>query len=113
MAVPYVNNIVINAGSDFSQPYTIYSTLDFPINLAGYSAASMMRKHAESSVVVANFDVTFVDRFAGEIQISLGSSITKNIKEGRYVYDIMMIDSKGSKSIAIEGMVLVRTGIST
>ena len=57
MAV-YVNNIVIDSGTEFYQEMTILdSTGDNPINLTGYAATSMMRKHSQSSTKTADFVV--------------------------------------------------------
>lgn len=112
MAV-YVNNIVINAGETFSQPLTILSSGGTPLNITGYAASSMIRKHAESNTKTADFTVGITSAAKGIITISLGSSITSTIKEGRYVYDVLLTDTSNLKSIVVEGMVLVRTGISS
>ena len=61
----------------------------------------------------ADFIVSFTDRTNGMIQISLASSITNQIKPGRYLYDILMTDNAGFKKIVTEGSVSVRPGIST
>ena len=115
MAAVYVNNITINAGEDFSQELTI--SADKPVagvlNLVGYAGSSMIRKHASSSKVVAGFGVSFVNRSSGLMRLSLGSSITSTLKEGRYVYDVVLINNAGLKSMIVEGMVLIRTGITT
>ena len=109
----YVNNITINAGETFSLPLTLTNTDGLALNLTGYGISSYIRKHPESSVVVAGFGVSFTDRTAGEINISLASTITETISEGRYVYDMMAISGAGIKSIVLEGNVLVRAGMTT
>jgi hypothetical protein len=54
----------------------------------------------------ADFNTTFT------VKTSAGSSITRGLSEGRYLYDINV--SSGSTFFKIiEGNVLVRTGIST
>lgn len=113
MAV-YVNNIVINSGADFSQPLTILDSLgNSPLDLTGYAATSMMRKHANSNTKTANFTVGITSAVEGLITISLASTVTSEIKEGRYVYDVMLTSAADVKSIVVEGMALVRTGISS
>ena len=48
----------------------------------------------------------------GKITLSMGSTVTRSLAEGRYLYDINV--SSGSTFFkVIEGNVLVRTGIST
>lgn len=109
----YVNNITINAGETFSQPLTILNSSGSAVNLTGYAASSMMRKHAESTTKTADFTVGITSAASGLITLSLSSAITAGIKEGRYVYDVLLTDSANLKSIVVEGMVLVRTGITT
>lgn len=112
MAV-YVNNLVINSGEDFSQEITFETPIDEIINLTGYSALSYIRKHPESSKIVAGFGVSFFNPSSGKIRLSLGSTITSSIPEGRYVYDVLITKTNGSKQIVLEGMVNVRSGVSS
>ena len=109
----YVNNIVINAGEDFSQTLTLTNSLGVAIDLTGYAASSYVRKHPESSTVVAGFGISFINRPSGLITLSLGSSITQDISEGRYVYDMVTTTGAGVKTVVLEGNVLVRAGITT
>jgi hypothetical protein len=43
----------------------------------------------------------------------MASTITSTIKAGRYVYDLLLIRPNTTKTVAVEGTVLVRSGIST
>jgi len=113
MSAPYVSNLIIDKGTDFSQKIYIKSYNNLPINLVGYAASSSIRKHPDSINKTADFIVSFTDRTKGMIQISLASSITNQIKPGRYLYDILMTDNAGLKKIVTEGSVSVRPGIST
>ena len=86
---------------------------DTALNLTGYAVTSMMRKHAESSTLSAQFVVGITSAADGEIVLSLASTITAALKEGRYVYDVMLTSDTNSKSIAVEGTALVRVGITS
>lgn len=108
----YVRNLVINTGSDFSETLELTKSGGNPVNLTGFGASCYMRKTPESSSYVG-FGVSFIDRPTGVIKISMASTITSNIKSGRYVYDLMLIRPNGIREIAVEGNVLVRGGIST
>lgn len=110
MAV-YVNNLTINAGTDFTQTFDLYDNQGNPINLANYSALSKLRKHAGSSTSVS-FTVSFVDRSKGKIKLFIPSWITSNLKTGKYVYDVLLTKPTGSKSIIIEGTINARGSIS-
>ena len=109
MAAVYVSNIVINAGSDFNQIYNLESSSsNSPLDLTGYTIRSQMRKHSTSSNYF-NFNTSIINVLSGTINIGLTSSITINIKPGRYIYDIIV--SKNSITTrVIEGMALVREG---
>jgi hypothetical protein len=109
----YVRNFIINQGSDFSQSLNIETTEDIPISLSGYGISSYIRKHSESKNIVAGFGISFSNPSAGKLTLSLGSTITTNIKEGRYVYDVVFKNNvTGKKSIIMEGMIFVRSGIT-
>jgi hypothetical protein len=115
MAV-YVSNIVIDQGFDFS---TIFGLEDArtnsALNITGYAATSQLRKSPSSSTSVS-FASTIVDPLVGAIQISLTDDQTLNLKPGRYVYDVMLeyggVGSGGKKYKAVEGMALVRAGVT-
>lgn len=114
MAAVYVSNLVINGGTDFTQTFTLESSdsgSDF--NLTGYRADALMRKHSGSSTSTV-FATSIPDATGGNIQISLGSSITSSLKPGRYVYDVVVTSNNGSgtKTRVIEGMALVREGVT-
>jgi hypothetical protein len=109
----YVNNIVIDAGETFSQPLTLTNSLGSEIDLTGYGVSSYIRKHPESSTKTAEFTVGITSATEGKILISLASTITQDLSEGRYVYDMVTTTSAGVKSVVLEGNVLVRAGITT
>tara|TARA_Y100000591_G_scaffold59919_1_gene48351 strand:- start:282 stop:488 length:207 start_codon:yes stop_codon:yes gene_type:complete len=66
----------------------------------------------KSAIGTANtFGVT-LGTTDGKITLSMGSTQTRSLAEGRYLYDVNV--SSGSTFFkVIEGNVLVRTGIST
>ena len=111
MAV-YVNNITINTGEYFSRDFYLDNIDGTPLNLVGYAGSSYIRKHPESLNPTAKFNLSFVDRANGRIRVSLASSITADIKPGRYVYDVLFVDNTTKKSIVIEGNILATEDIS-
>ncbi len=113
MAAVYVNNLVINAGSDFSQTFTLEETESNSfLNLTDYQVNSQMRKWSGSFNAITFTAFVEFPSTNGRINISLTSEQTKNIKPGRYVYDVIITDSFGQKNKVIEGMVLVREGVT-
>jgi hypothetical protein len=114
MAAVYVNNIVIDTGSNFIQSFDLESAdTNSALNLTGYTANSQMRKYSGSSTAV-NFSVSIsLPETLGRIIISLGSTETVNLKPGRYVYDILITETATSKKTrVVEGMALVREGVT-
>jgi hypothetical protein len=112
MAAVYVNNLVINSGSDFSQSFALEGINNSPLNLTGYQVNAQMRKWAGSSTSITFTTSIEFPSTVGKILISLSSEETLDIKPGRYVYDVLITDSFGQKNKVIEGMVLVREGVT-
>lgn len=111
MAV-YVTNLVVNAGVDFEQVFTLEDVnSNSVLNLAGYSVKSQMRKHA-AAVGVTTFNSTIHNASAGQIKIGLTTTSTSSLKPGRYVYDVVLTDPENIMSRVVEGMVLVREGVT-
>ena len=113
MAAVYVNNLVINSGSDFSQSFTLEGSDDnSPFNLTDYEVDAQMRKWSGSSTAITFETSLEFPSTSGKILISLSSADTVNIRPGRYVYDVIITDSFGIKNRVIEGMVLLREGVT-
>ena len=108
-AVPL--NLTLEQGTDFNANFTVRNKDLTPLNLLGYTASSQMRKHYTATRSY-QFDVTFIDRVKGKISISMSDAITSTIPEGRYVYDIFIESSNGTKTKVIAGMILVHPGVS-
>ena len=107
MAV-YVVNLVIDQGVDFNQTFNLEnSTSNSALNLTNYTGSAQLRKHASSSKSYT-FTVAFPDRTGGAVKISMTDQITKRIKPGRYIYDVILTDGDGVKERVVEGSVLVR-----
>lgn len=112
MASVYVNNLVINAGSDFTQSFTLEgSSSNSAFNLSGYTITAFMRKWAGSTSYV-QFSASAPSPTLGKIILSLTSNQTSNLKPGRYVYDVVIEDGENKKTRVVEGMVLVREGVT-
>lgn len=113
MAAVYVNNLVINAGADFTQTFTLEATdTNSVLNLTGYTVSSKMRKWSGSSTATTFTTSIIAPPTAGQISIALTSGQTQNLKSGRYVYDVVITDGSNTKYRVIEGMVLVREGVT-
>lgn len=111
MSAVYVNNLVINAGCDFTQTFTLQGVdTNSSFDLTNYTVESFMRKWSGSSSYVEFSANIIFPASSGKITLSLDSTETSSIKPGRYIYDIVITDNIGTKSRVVEGMVLVREG---
>lgn len=112
MAASYVCNLVINTYTDFTQNFYLDSdATNSSLDMSNYQVASQIRKHAGSSKFVG-FAASIVDPLAGHIRVGLTSTQTSELKPGRYLYDVIITDPNGKISKAVEGMVLVKEGIT-
>lgn len=111
MAAVYVNNLIINSGSDFSQSFTLEGNdSNSSFDLTNYTVSSQMRKWAGSSSYTAFTAEVIAPSSEGQLLLSLTSTQTKQLKPGRYIYDVVITDNYGVKNRVIEGNVLVREG---
>ena len=126
--VAYGVNLTINTGSDLDADYTVVGTsgtaFDFSSDNAvaigtaavtDWTGSAQLAKSiaiGSSQHAVATFDVGFTSAKGGEFRLSLGSTATRNLTEGRYVYDVL-VSSGASIYRIVSGDVMVVGGISS
>lgn len=110
MSASYVANLVINQNADFSEIFNLEDpNSNSALNLTGYSVFSQMKKHSSSSSHVS-LNATIYNAPLGQVRVGLTTTQTENLKPGRYIYDVIVINTSGVTSRLIEGMVLVKEG---
>ena len=82
------------------------------INVSGYTVRSQMRRSYYSANATASIVCSVTDAANGEITMSLASSNTSNIKAGRYLFDLETIDTGGTVSRVLEGIITVTPEIT-
>ena len=109
----YAKNLNVNAGETFSEDLTILSADGTGVvDLTGFTAQSQIRKTA-ASYQFADIQVGITSASQGQVNISIASSITQFFRGGRHMWDLLLVRPSGFKFIAVEGMALIRTGITT
>lgn len=109
----YVSNIVINTGVDFSQIFTLEDgNSNSALNLTDYQVKAQMRKHPTSSGVTT-FTASIYSAANGQIEIGLSTTSTASLKEGRYMYDVVMTDTMDKMTRVIEGSAMVTKGVTS
>ena len=81
-------------------------TIDFKTPFKRISILDSIKEHT-------GIDVSITNTSRGEVTVSIANTITKELKEGRYVWDLMLIRPNNTKTIAVEGTALVTVGISS
>jgi hypothetical protein len=105
MAV-YAVNFILDKGTDFEEEINLSEDDGSPLNLVGYIAAAKIRKYPTSPKYTP-FVITFIDREEGRLKISLSSSQTSGLQEGRNYYDLLLTDGTGKVKKVIEGNIIV------
>ena len=89
--VPVASNLTIYGGTDFSAIFTIVDTSDAAFTLysdsAAWTGSSQVQKGAgvAATTTPAGTFVVGVDTSAGKISLSMGSTDTSSLAQGRYL----------------------------
>ena len=116
--VPVASNLTIYGGTDFSAIFTIVDTSDAAFYLysdsASWTGSSQVQKGAgvAATTTPAGTFVVGVDTSAGKISLSMGSTDTSSLAQGRYLYNVL-VGTGASIYNMIDGNIRVYTGISS
>lgn len=113
--VPKAANLTIYTGSDFSAIFNVVGLSNSPFNFENWTGSSQMQKSAgigATTVPTATFTVGFTSAAGGKVKISLGSTATRNLQEGRYIYNLLVSSGSTIYSL-VNGNILVIPGISS
>ena len=106
-----ISNIFIDQGATFTTTVTVTDANGDAVNLSGYSVAAQIRKTFLSSSATA-FTATISNASSGEITISLSPTQTTSLEAGRFVYDVLITASGGTKTRVVEGQVTVNPSVT-
>jgi|TARA_R110000744_G_scaffold89179_4_gene173514 hypothetical protein len=100
-------NIVLEQGASFSTDIDITDAAGARVDLTNYTANSQLRKHFSSTNATATFTCT-TGGTNGTVTMVLNYANTAAITDGRYVYDLTLLNtSANTKLRAVEGIVTV------
>ena len=106
-----ISNIFIDQGATFTTTVTVTDANGDAVNLSGYSVAAQIRKTFLSSTATA-FTASISNASSGEITISLSPTQTTALEAGRFVYDVLITASGGTKTRVVEGQVTVNPSVT-
>jgi len=113
--VPYGLNLTIYGGSDFSTNLNVLDTSNAAFNLTGYTGSAAISKSVAVGAtlgITTSFIVGLTSAFDGKMSISLGRTDTRNLNEGRYMYDVLVSSGSTVYSLA-NGNVYVYNPVSS
>lgn len=97
--------LYIDQGTNFNNVINITDDVtNAAVNISGYTAISQMRRSYYSANISANITCTITDASNGELTMSMTAANTANIKAGRYVFDLKVIDNDVTSRI-LEGII--------
>ena len=106
-----ISNIFIDQGATFTTTVTVTDSSGSAVNLSGYSVAAQIRKTFLSASATA-FTASISNASSGEITISLSPTQTAALEAGRFVYDVVITASGGTKTRVVQGQVTVNPSVT-
>ena len=108
----YTTNLIVYTGTDFEQSFSLADEGNKPLNLSGYTGYCYMKKHDSSLSNNNSFLVSFLDPTQGILKVSMGSTMTTQLKPGNYLYDIVLKDTQNKTKKIIEGNATIKRSIT-
>ena len=112
--VPYAVNLTIYGGSNFDTTFNVTDNSNSAFNFTSYSGSAAISKSVAVGAtlgITTSFTVGITSALGGKLQISLGSTATRDLEQGRYMYDVLV--SSGSTTYTlVNGNVMVVPAVS-
>ena len=107
MAV-FSTNLLIYKHTDYEQTFILEdSQSNSAKDLTGFTGSCKMQRTLNLGDLTA-FNLAFTNRSLGKVRITLTSTQTANIADGKYFYELMLTDPNGVVERVIEGIVIVK-----
>ena len=107
MAV-FSTNLIIYKHTDFEQTFILEdSQSNSAKDLTDFTGTCKMQRTLNLGSLT-EFNLAFTNRTLGKVRISLTSTQTANLPDGKYFYELMLTDPNGVVERVIEGIVIVK-----
>jgi hypothetical protein len=106
-----VQNFTINQGASFKFEFSLSNADGSPRDLSDSVVRAQLRKAFASRTSVA-FTVDLLDPEEGTIQLTMSPETTSTIRDGRYVYDVLLMPTDEEAIRVLEGIVVVLPGVT-
>ena len=112
--VPYSVNLMIFGGSNFNTTFNVTDNSNTAFNFTNYSGSAAISKSVSIGAtlgITKAFTVGITSAIGGKLEISLGSTATRDLVEGRYMYDVIVSSGSTVYTLA-NGNVMVVPAVS-
>ena len=107
MAV-FSTNLLIYKHTDFEKTFVLEdSQSNSAKDLTDFTGTCKMQRTLNLGSLTS-FNLAFTNRALGKVRISLTSTQTANIADGKYFYELMLTDPNDVVERVIEGVVIVK-----
>ena len=106
---PGTYNFTLQRRSDHSIPLLFKDSSNNAINLTGFTVAAQVWEETRTTKY-ADFSVTYTDRTAGSVKISLTDTQTATFTPEVLKYDVLLTNASGEKEYYLEGTIFVSEG---
>ena len=109
-----IANLSLDQGTTFSSDVTVKDANGNAFDLTGYTALARMAKGYSSTRTRTTITCTISgDATSGVVSMQLTADQTSQLEEGRYVYDLEILQTSSSTiTRVIEGIINVRPQVS-
>ncbi|AFX83637.1 phage tail protein [uncultured Mediterranean phage MEDS1 group] len=109
---PGIYNFTLQRRSDHTIPLIFKDSNNAAINLTGFTVAAQVWEQTRTTKY-ADFAVTYTDRSAGSVSITLTDVQTATFTPDILRYDVLLVDAGGSKEYYLEGTIYMSEGYTT
>ena len=109
---PGIYNFTLQRRSDHAIPLLFKDGNNAAINLTGFTVAAQVWEETRTTKS-ADFSITYTDRSAGSVSITLTDTQTATFTPDILKYDVLLIDAGGSKEYYLEGTIFVSEGYTS
>ena len=109
---PGTYNFTLQRRSDHNIPLLFKDGNNTAIDLTGFTVEAQVWEETRTTKY-ADFSVTYTDRSAGSVSISLTDTQTATFTPNILKYDVLLTDPSGSKEYYLEGIIYVSEGYTT
>ncbi len=109
---PGTYNFTLQRRSDHTIPLVFKDSSNNAINLTGFTVAAQVWEETRR-IKYADFSVSYTDRVAGSVSITLTDTQTATFTPDTLKYDVLLIDAAGAKEYYLEGTIVISEGYTT